>query len=304
MIDDVVVAGPHAAPVGALAERRVDAACSRPGDDSTASPCRPLDQLEVDACGAEYGQPGSTRSPGSGRRRPAGGARAAAAKGCQTRSPPRARARSNTRASRGRDSTSRAASGPPGPRGAICRARRSGRGGEADGLEVLDADHLAERALVERPPHEPRVGRVAQHVGDRGDHAGALGGLGDRDALASVVRAASRSAARTPARRARSPARCAPVERRDDRRVGDAAPPVTASRQSLKRRSGATPWASASASRRSSRGSATATTRARSGYRAAQPAKVAPREPPPAISSSTGAIRSWRAPSRSAPGRA
>ena len=37
---------------------------------------------------------------------------------------------------------------------------------EADRLEVLDADDLADGALVEQAPHEPRVGRVAQHVRD------------------------------------------------------------------------------------------------------------------------------------------
>ena len=44
----------------------------------------------------------------------------------------------------------------------------------ADGLEVLDADDLADGARVEHAPEQPRVGRVAHHVRHGGDHAGML----------------------------------------------------------------------------------------------------------------------------------
>ena len=46
--------------------------------------------------------------------------------------------------------------------------------GEADRLEVVDVDHLADRALVEQAAHHPCVRRVPQHVTDGGDHAAAL----------------------------------------------------------------------------------------------------------------------------------
>jgi len=54
---------------------------------------------------------------------------------------------------------------------------------EADRLEVLDADDLADCAVVEQPAHELRVGRVAQDVRDGGDDARALDRLRDRHAL-------------------------------------------------------------------------------------------------------------------------
>ena len=93
---------------------------------------------------------------------------------------------------------------------------------EADGLEVLDADHLADRPLVEQPPHEPRVGRVAQHVRDGGDHAGALRRLRDRHALrlGGRERLLDQQVVALPGERDRG-LRVLPVERGDDRRVGD-----------------------------------------------------------------------------------
>ena len=122
---------------------------------------------------------------------------------------------------------------------------------EADRLEVLDADDLADRAGVEQPleraactacsaaraPRRRRRPRARTAVRD--PHALRLG---RRERLLDQQRVALRRRARAPARRGRGRASRSPRRRRPGRRA-------TASRQSAKRRSGGMPCASPSRSR-------------------------------------------------------
>ena len=95
---------------------------------------------------------------------------------------------------------------------------------EADRLEVLDADDLADRARAQQPLDELRVRRVAEHVGHGGDDARALHRLRDPHALLLGRRERLLDQQRVALRGERQRGLgVVAVERGDDRGVGDRA---------------------------------------------------------------------------------
>ena len=90
----------------------------------------------------------------------------------------------------------------------------------ADGLEVLDADHVADRAAVDDVLHHRGVGRVAQHVRHAHHDPGPLGGLDDQARLLLGRRHRLLQQERQPVlEEGERRLRVLPVGRRDDDRV-------------------------------------------------------------------------------------
>ncbi len=226
MVDDVVVARPHAAAVRAVAQRALDVRRGR----------RPRDDLDGPVVLAALGHPEvePLRRPRAARLQRAVQTAVGGAVGPVLRPQVGQRAEGGHRRARAADEVREpvevvAALGQQHRPGLVLAAPVAADVGvglvpEADRLEVLDVDDLARRAGLQQPPDEPRVGRVAEHVRDGGDDPRALARLRDRHALRLARRERLLDQQRVALLRQRERRlQVVAVERRDDRRVGDAA---------------------------------------------------------------------------------